>query len=252
MAAIPKRDRWFLLRISGEWTSSIGQSRYCQQMMNKLFSFYYYSFIGQPDNFSIEYADEENKRRNISLRAIATNKDSVIRFFLFPPGKHYSIKFINDTIALLTIKGFIDSEQGKHDFPGFLDSAFTAIRKKAAKHLIIDLRGNPGGQDEYGSLLYSYLTATDFKYYKELLTVTDSIPFLEYTNEDSSLNQMIKGCVDKVSSYLFKFRDSCHTNLLLQKPNLNYFPGEVYVLINGALLMQLQAGEFVRIILSLH
>jgi hypothetical protein len=30
IAAIPKkRDKLFLLRISGEWTSSIGQSRYC-------------------------------------------------------------------------------------------------------------------------------------------------------------------------------------------------------------------------------
>jgi C-terminal processing protease CtpA/Prc len=69
--------------------------------------------------------------------------------------------------------------------------------------LIIDLRGNGGGRDIYGSLLYSYLTDKNFRYYASLETTKRKL-----TAEE-------------------------HPNLQTQIPNENNFTGKVFFLING-------------------
>lgn len=204
-------------------------------LMNGWFSFYYYIFIEQAENFSITYTEPGSiMNKDVFISAVSENKDSLINRSDIPKNPLYSFAFIDDSIPLLTIKAFANNEGG--DYSKFLDSLFNVIKNKKSNNLIIDLRGNDGGRDRYGSLLYSYLTTKDFKYYEDLFTTTDSITFLQYTNRDSSLNQEIKECVDKVGSHLFKLRDTCHPNLSLQKPQSNPFLGNVYILINGGSL----------------
>lgn len=203
---------------------------------NKRFSYFYYSFIEQADKFSIKYAEPGNtKKKSIFISATSENKDSVFDVFTFPKDQFYSLKYVNDSIPLLTIKLFMDNGDGKQAYSSFMDSVFKEIKNKGSKNIIIDVRGNPGGQDVYGSLLYSYLTNKDFAYYKKLLTVTDSISFVPYTEAaaDSTFNQQFKKCLAKINSHLFRLKDSCHPNLLLQKPHENSFLGNVYILING-------------------
>ncbi len=43
------------------------------------------------------------------------------------------------------------------DFPGFLAETFRRIAERQIRTLVIDLRDNQGGRDEYGALLYAYL-----------------------------------------------------------------------------------------------
>ena len=42
--------------------------------------------------------------------------------------------------------------------PAALDSVFGLVHASGARSLVLDLRGNGGGVDEYGALLLSYLT----------------------------------------------------------------------------------------------
>jgi hypothetical protein len=62
----------------------------------------------------------------------------------------------------LRIQGF----KGK-DFLRELDSVFRLINQKNARSLILDLRGNGGGDDMYGAALVSHLTSAPFRYFNK-------------------------------------------------------------------------------------
>jgi Peptidase family S41 len=230
--AINKKPAKDIINIIFSYLSSDGDMQTGKERsISEWFSSYYYSFIEQPENFYIEYAEPDNtKRKNVFISATSENKDSI---FSTPYSSvaDYSFEFINDTVPLLTIRTF--GKQEGHDYSKFLDSSFEIIKNKKGGNLIIDLRGNGGGDDVYGSLLYSYIANQDFPYLKELITVTDSITFLQYTNLDSSFNQYVKERVDKVNPHLFKVKNKYHPNLSPQKPQKNSFSGNVYILING-------------------
>src|SRR5262249_46135773 len=67
-------------------------------------------------------------------------------------------------IALLRYSNFgIDLDEARD----FLKRSFEAIQSKRSKTLILDMRGNLGGENEIGSLLYSYLVDQPFKYYDD-------------------------------------------------------------------------------------
>ena len=52
--------------------------------------------------------------------------------------------------AVIRIGGFFGD-----DYETFLKNAFEQINEREIEHLVIDLRNNGGGQDTYGSMLYS-------------------------------------------------------------------------------------------------
>ena len=118
--------------------------------------------------------------------------------------KDLQLDFPQANTALLTIKTFDDSRlAGNQNFRHFLDKSFKEIISKRITNLIIDLRGNGGGADAYGALLYSYLANKPFKYFSSI----------ESTKRKITLKE----------------------NPLLgtQQPQNNSFNGKVFFLING-------------------
>ncbi|MEB2778641.1 S41 family peptidase, partial [Algoriphagus sp. D3-2-R+10] len=71
------------------------------------------------------------------------------------------------------------------------------------KKLIIDLRNNSGGDDQYGALLYSYLTNKPFQYFASIESNTK------------------------------KLETSDHPGLDVQQPSMDSFKGKVLFIING-------------------
>ena len=49
-----------------------------------------------------------------------------------------------------------------------MEDTFRTLREKGTKTLIIDLRGNGGGNDMYGAMLVSYLTDKPFRYFDHI------------------------------------------------------------------------------------
>ncbi|WP_336516829.1 S41 family peptidase [Pollutibacter soli] len=106
--------------------------------------------------------------------------------------------------ALLAINTFDDSRlAGENFFKKFLDSAFSEINRRSVSNLIIDLRGNAGGTDTYGALLYSYLADKPFKYFLSVETTTKKFTLAE--------NELLGK----------------------QHPQPGAFRGDVYFLVNG-------------------
>lgn len=135
-------------------------------------------------------------------------------------------------------------------FRSFLDSTFNYLKINQTKNLIIDLRNNQGGSDEYGALLYSYLTNAQFQYYDKITVSTNDgvmlsrlyfgeIPFSKaLPNYISSLKTVEGGLLEYLN----------HPNLDVQRPNANAFQGKVYLLVNGGTFSS--ASEFTSIVFS--
>jgi C-terminal processing protease CtpA/Prc len=122
-----------------------------------------------------------------------------------PPDKYLQLTYKPNNIAVLTIKSFFDGffEKTGENFSQFLDSAFKDIKNKHAQKLLIDIRGNQGGNDGNGELLYAYLTAK---------------PFLYYAAQETAAG---------------RFNSEDHPNLALQQPKENNFKGKVFILMDG-------------------
>lgn len=168
------------------------------------FPLLYRIIYGAKDIFHITYKTKDGVVKTTTLKADFIK--NVVCGNPFPkPPQYLNLDYKQGKVAVLTIKTFFDGylQQSGENFRSFLDSAFRDLNRKKAERLLIDLRGNQGGNDGNGILLYSYLVQKPFQYYASQNTVTKN------------------------------FRVSDHPNLGVQQPNENAFKGKVYFLIDG-------------------
>jgi C-terminal processing protease CtpA/Prc len=169
--------------------------------------FFLYNFIyGEKQVHTIEYKTKAGK----TGRAIANAEfiEELASKCVRPRERispYLKLEFKENNIAVLTVKTFDDNRlsAAKENFNDFLDASFSEIRKKSVDQLIIDLRGNGGGADQYGALLYSYLTDKPFRYFASIQTVTR------------------------------KLNETDNSGLAIQKPQEESYKGKVVFLING-------------------
>ena len=105
--------------------------------------------------------------------------------------------------------------QSGFDYFDFLESAFSQLKKEKTETLIIDVRGNGGGNDHYGATLVSYIASEAFNYFA---TIEVSEAYDGY------------GDIEEVDSSRYMLS---HRDLAEQQPANNSFSGEVYILADG-------------------
>ena len=111
-------------------------------------------------------------------------------------GDLLEIEFLEDrSTAILTINTFIYYDQ-LDMFKSFIDSAFTEIQEKNITTLVIDLRGNDGGDPFCSTYLLSYIEREPVPYFSErygsYAPLADPIPLAE-NNFDGNVFTLIDG-----------------------------------------------------------
>jgi hypothetical protein len=121
--------------------------------------------------------------------------------------------------AILRIKTFDKNalRMAKQDFELFLRASFEVLHQQKIAHLILDLRDNLGGDDDFARHLLTYVLKKPFKMYA----------YLEVTPHYQGFGKI------QVSNS-GKFLHTSHTNLQTHFPQKLAFQGKIYALINGA------------------
>lgn len=131
-------------------------------------------------------------------------------------------------MALREFGGFVDEEQ-KRGLGEFFQDSFRQLAAERTKVLILDLRGNDGGDDRLGTLLLSYLLGRPFEHYKDIVAKETSFSF----------GRGLFGRTRVRLSYKTERRgDGLHhvidyPNLGVLQPSSPTFSGKVYVLMDG-------------------
>jgi len=114
--------------------------------------------------------------------------------------------------------GTFSSARVKHagfNYFDFLESAFSRLKKEKTATLIIDVRGNGGGNDHYGATLVSYIASEKFNYFEKIEVSKAYDGYGEIKEADSN-------------RYMLS-----HKDLAEQQPAKNRFAGKVYILADG-------------------
>jgi hypothetical protein len=98
----------------------------------------------------------------------------------YPPALR--VQMLSGRTALLTVKSFYEGLFGSDnpDFSVFLASAFKSIKENQVEDLIIDVRGNEGGNSSYVPLLYSYLADKPFRFVGRTFLASNKMSFIKY------------------------------------------------------------------------
>ena len=100
-----------------------------------------------------------------------------------------------------------------YDYEQFLEDSFQELNKREVENLILDLRGNGGGKDDFGALLVSYFAKEPFGYFENI--------------------QVTKNYPGNSSKRDGKHYITRHNGLSKWQPNKDRFSGKAYVLIDG-------------------
>lgn len=136
--------------------------------IQQYFSAWYADFIQSGAGpFTIVLADEQGAQTTIGMAGINADAWQVLNQNTSYLTGHNQLAFPSDTVARLRIATFYPPQGDKY-FRRFLDSAFVQIGSRKVQRLIIDLRGNEGGNDALGKHLYAHIARNDFRYYDRI------------------------------------------------------------------------------------
>jgi len=222
------------------------------------FAHYYWWLIDRTDHFTIKARGDSGAIVSATLDGVTdadrkTNQNPVNTRVVAAVGKLLrwghgdpAFRFIDDPdIAELRLNYFLGNS-----FPSDLESAFKTLREKKTRALIIDLRGNGGGADEYGALLVSYLTDKRFRYFDQIRIKTLEPSFSAQMDGFNSLkDKLATGQVTRDPGGDFVSTPKLHPGLSTQQPSKFPFTGKLFVLTDGGTFST--AADFCAVLHSL-
>ena len=161
--------RYLLEEMLGNiWSDGfIKTNRY--RRLNSLFPYLYALNYGYPRQFKMVYI-EEDMEKQINLEPLSRLFITAYRDSLVNSGtirrEDLIMELKDEQTALLTIRTFAYYDDNK-GFNKFIDSSFQVIQDHKIQNLIIDLRGNDGGDPFCSSHLLAYLQKKPVIYFRQ-------------------------------------------------------------------------------------
>jgi hypothetical protein len=197
----------------------------------------YWLYIEQPDTFAIvaraadgrlvrtTVAGVLDRDRRTTTNPVNETVSANTARLDGPPGL-VALSFPLDSgVARLRVRAF-DGQS----FPATLDSVFDVLKTRGTTALILDLRGNGGGVDEYGARLVSYFVNEPFRYFDRIHIQTIAPSFATWPAR--TFDAVKAGSVpDPTGGFLIT--EARHSGVGLQQPAANGFRGRLIVLIDG-------------------
>ena len=135
--------------------------------VGKRFAMFYASLYGFPQEYTVTYTSLGPERRataRVRPADIGLVRSVVFANFRHPP---LALEFLDSSsTAIMTVKTFVYYDRVEY-FRNFMDSCFALIRERRTENLILDLRGNDGGDPFCAVILYSYLEQNPAPYFAE-------------------------------------------------------------------------------------
>jgi C-terminal processing protease CtpA/Prc len=132
--------------------------------LNRSFPFFYAIRFGFPDAFTIVYRPPGGEED-----VVVSLEPSGLGEILIPrdPTPNLDLELHEEEkVAILTVRTFI-FYRNEEEFTRFIDDAFRKIAESGTEYLIIDLRGNDGGNPFCSSHLLSYIEPYPIPYFAE-------------------------------------------------------------------------------------
>jgi hypothetical protein len=131
--------------------------------INRMFPREYMHHVEYAFSFEIEYIDPDGKK---GRDTVASMKSDKIRNKLWKSYKDLYESEFADNYAVLTVHTFNpNSKNSINDFNEFFDCFFLEVKEKGIGNVILDVRGNSGGDPMITSHLFSYLQKEPHPYF---------------------------------------------------------------------------------------
>jgi C-terminal processing protease CtpA/Prc len=205
--------------------------------MARNFAQNYWLFIEQAETFLVTARTKDGSTVKATLEGITTadraksanpvNATMVAKMARLDGSKDaVSLQFPRGhDVAWLRVK-FFDGDT----FESSLAAAFSTVREKGAKAVVLDLRGNGGGVDLYGAALVSQFVSKPFRYFKHIKVTTIRPSFATW--KVSTYENLKTGTIPAPDGG-FLVLPALHRGVEEQKPAASPFLGRVFVLIDG-------------------
>jgi hypothetical protein len=190
-----------------------------------------YRIIEQQNQFVI-VIKRHDKEETYQVKGALWN-DIAEEGFLKEPLRLKQLEFnMEHDIGFLKIHSFAksDIEHARQDFKKFIDLVFAQLQENKIKDLVVDLRDNTGGSDNYAAYFTSFFFEKPFRYW-DRIEVTDAIAkqikglvLLSYRKPVKRDSVWLWQKAKKTDE--FDFYEE-------QQPAENNYKGNTYVLING-------------------
>ena len=183
----------------------------------------YWQVFGEIQDFKVTIINK-GQTQSFKLRAV-----NLIDEFEMKRNEVYNIKrqfeFKTSDVAYLNpgkLSGDLEA------YKVFIDSSFQEIKNHQTKTLIIDLRNNPGGQDDFGDYLVSYIADHPFQWTSDLILKSSQRLKDDVLKHRDTTQAYWKSFLNHKNgeSYKFSFED------YQPQAKNKRFIGNVYVLIN--------------------
>ncbi|MEO0571476.1 MAG: S41 family peptidase [Bacteroidota bacterium] len=214
------------------------------EIVEEEFRFLYTHFFGATEKFEVVLSDLNGIELSLKLEGI---EEPEFKRRLLNRYSHEYVPWwrrnpeplsfrIDDQVAHLKVTLFhkgVQSNEGIR-FNKFIKQAFKEIKQENVSDLILDLRGNAGGDVKPQLELLRHLVKTPFHLYKEVYANVRKLPNPEHYEFDMiSRMEFKKNFENNKVNGVYSMKSQIGFEQTPQEPSVDIFKGNLYVLIDG-------------------